>query len=1238
MTSSSPAQNRNLRQRLYKRLNRLRSRSRDPRDDIRNQSPSSTEADLNPVTDPALFSGSTTSTARLLPLNRVSDLSREPATTRADEPQIQPDQSTLQTSDFEKNSANRSTIDIDIDSVVVYSDLWSAAYREAVHNLGKDIDVAILKGKNVAQLFTELEEIDKEATQESVFLRGVKYLHSIQVPLERFKLALDLASPLTSIEPTATTVLGVVRCVTAIAISFASADLEFAKQIGEMLEQISYIDDCDTLGQKTNKKDIHKALVSVYQKILEFYKVAFEILTRKGAKLVMKIILENDRLPNIVQDFLRNAGTLRKVVQKATLEIVVDIKTMLYDHEIARWLGSDKISRQSQYHAYLQDLRADQACKFLLVDANFINWYDASDSQQLVILGDMGCGKSVAMAFLVDELIRRNKHQLPQPKICYYYCQDDETGHAIHIFSALTLALLEQLSGLKKTFYEWYKQNQAAGFLEPATNIRKLEEFLQKVLGTLDRPLFVVIDGLDECDRASRNSLLKLLKVLSQETPRLKVILSTRPQEEILEQLDEMARIELGSDIQRDGIIVKQTVERQLYYLSEDVRALVIDRTTRLAQGSAIWTRMVVELIEVRGIRALGPMQLFLEEIPLPRQLSKLYFTLLTRSTSNDSGNQELASNALKILAVARRPLSILELAWAVALSTAQQKVTTAAALDKLVDNQRLMSMIQPFITRIDFNNIRKRQVRLIHQSVKEFIIAELTWSWPSREGLIIPTATDQASIDYRIESLEMGILNICIRYLLLNEIGNTDLFSEEQVAIEELPQEIDLFDDHGEPVEYDPYCTWETFEENTIRYDPTERGFGEFFVYASCYWLEHFGAITVEPFPDLASIESLCQAGSTRLYNWTKQNCRSDCAIKARFPFDSVLYDPLSVTALYGSKAMLHNMLKNSDFDMAQFLPRPATGAADQVILWGDLSRLRILFLEDKFKHELQNLDFFRLVLREWSGPSKRRHGWELVFDLVDHVSNTMVQEQWGNELLCMAASAGCIPIIKRLMIRAQHQPELRTELLRGVQRDQQPPSFGKSVHQSIGEAVLGNHVDVVEYLLGEKGTEAHLQHLNSRGENVLHLASRLCNPAMFRLLVPHFQGGMRQTDAQGDTVLVRIITSSSDARDRCASARILLLQGNANSDSRFWTEQQDPLRIAVRLGDLDMCHLLISIGKMCPLTAMTRDHDRQMVLKDTTSENQKNGPAILQLLRTLANVASKSADDGSLVSKLDI
>lgn len=47
----------------------------------------------------------------------------------------------------------------------------------------------------------------------------------------------------------------------------------------------------------------------------------------------MKIVLETERLPNIIQDFLRRTDTLRKLVEKATWEIVEDIKTMLYDSE-----------------------------------------------------------------------------------------------------------------------------------------------------------------------------------------------------------------------------------------------------------------------------------------------------------------------------------------------------------------------------------------------------------------------------------------------------------------------------------------------------------------------------------------------------------------------------------------------------------------------------------------------------------------------------------------------------------------------------------------------------------------------------------------------------------------------------------------------------------------------------------------------------------------------------------------
>lgn len=71
----------------------------------------------------------------------------------------------------------------------------------------------------------------------------------------------------------------------------------------------------------------------VYKKILKFYKVAYQTLTRKGSRLILRIILQNSRLPGVVQDFLREAEILRRLLEKATWEIVQDIKEMLYDQE-----------------------------------------------------------------------------------------------------------------------------------------------------------------------------------------------------------------------------------------------------------------------------------------------------------------------------------------------------------------------------------------------------------------------------------------------------------------------------------------------------------------------------------------------------------------------------------------------------------------------------------------------------------------------------------------------------------------------------------------------------------------------------------------------------------------------------------------------------------------------------------------------------------------------------------------
>lgn len=127
------------------------------------------------------------------------------------------------------------------------------------------------------------------------------------------------------------------------------------------------------------------------------------------------------------------------------------------------------------------------------------------------------------------------------------------------------------------------------------------------------------------------------------------------------------------------------------------------------------------------------------------------------------------------------------------------------------------------------------------------------------------------------------------------------------------------------------------------IRYDPAERGFGEFFAYATCHWVEHLGSIDAEHLPSLADIERLCSVGSRRLHNWIEQNRRPDCVLQARFPFDPTLHDPLSIVSLYGSEAVLAGMLERP-FVRERYHANTAMRAAEQVLRWSPPERAAVL------------------------------------------------------------------------------------------------------------------------------------------------------------------------------------------------------------------------------------------------------------------------------------------------------
>ena len=151
---------------------------------------------------------------------------------------------------------------------------------------------------------------------------------------------------------------------------------------------------------------------------------------------------------------------------------------MLSCPAVQKLLGVDKDKQRSELHSELRGLRASDACKWIVADSKFIDWYNATTSGQFVVFGHMGCGKTVITAHVIDELIRVNNHKLPRPFICYHYCVNDERGKAFYVYSSLLLQLLDQQEGFKVEFDRWYDRTRKSERLDPAQSSVDLGKFL----------------------------------------------------------------------------------------------------------------------------------------------------------------------------------------------------------------------------------------------------------------------------------------------------------------------------------------------------------------------------------------------------------------------------------------------------------------------------------------------------------------------------------------------------------------------------------------------------------------------------------------------------------------------------------------------------------------------------------------------------------------------------------------
>lgn len=909
---------------------------------------------------------------------------------------------------------------------------------------------------------------------------------------------------------------------------------------------------------------------------------------------------------------------------------------------VKQWLGFDKILSRDRFHTGAEGVRSDDACEWLLQDETFRKWYRDRGSVQLVLTGEMGCGKTVLTTFVTKRMLLRGDHQIPRSLVCYHYCRDDESGNAVYIAQSLVLQLIHQhAKPLEKQFHDWYKETCSENKPVPTLDLNALLGYFCDRVSEIaeNREVVVILDGLDECD-TKIVSFVDRFRQLSDAVPHFKVLYSTRPHTRILNLLSHVPHLSINSKLNRsrDETLARHLVKKLEPKLGDEeegkeLMGLLVTHLAQSAQGSAIWIRVMVDLVDDQDIVDISDMRDFLRDTPQPQELNDVYVKLFqhrvkgnakvsTIPTTNHSRSQAdqfpikliaTASRALEILAVSRRPLSLNELSYAVAMNECDETTTCLGDVKDKLSPNRLKQLIEPFVAQYKPDEPALPQIKLLHRSLQEFILRHSPLDWTNvylQTSLLEHEPID--AMQRRRGTLERQMFQACATYLLLDEINDHSLLSQDEVGFNAISSISDcLFSDDKSADE-----TAKSLGEKPDRdatFDPVALGMGPFFVYAACYWLEYLGKL-VEPSPEMVEqIIRLMDPGSARLRNWGDQYCRPECSLAPKFDFSAEELDPLSLVTLYGSDDIFRAMLTQSErFAGPEFQPtktvvhkgmlgdhdhEPTTVFRTAMMKLGqgdDLARLRLLFLDDRTGPQMRIFGFFRGVLKAWrrfATTTTSDCRWSDAFDLVRYASGEMVRDEWANWLLCESARSGCIGMMRRLFDEAARNNALRSQLLADAKRDEEYNNTAHhwQIHQSVGEAVLSRSVEAVRFLLDQPGIGPHFRHRNRLGYTVFFMAARDCNPAMLELLLSRLPSLcdndddeaarlINQVNDDGDSALNQIIFSSrGTVRLRCVE---LLLASGADPNLPRDLIDSRPLAQAAVRGDLDLIRLLVRCG----------------------------------------------------------
>ncbi|OAL50438.1 hypothetical protein IQ07DRAFT_587101 [Pyrenochaeta sp. DS3sAY3a] len=331
--------------------------------------------------------------------------------------------------------------------------------------------------------------------------------------------------------------------------------------------------------------------------------------------------------------------------------------------------------------------------------SEYQEWKKETNQESICYLGALGCGKSVMMANIVEDLMIDSENG--NTIVAYFFCRHDipESMNARVVLGALVRQILVHFPD---------SENFSDSSLLSCTDLLKMVE------GILprDRRVSLVFDGKDLCEQKERDDIHDFVTSLSS-THKVSMCASLRlqPNSQIPEGERFIKMPENGPDIEA---FIETELERCLESraLAVGNPTLILEIQNALNQGSRGMFLWVV--LQIRSLCAMQTDQEIKDALKyLPDDLWGIYCRILRDALGvNKNSRRKL----LELLIAARRPLTTSELREALSVTKGDTNWTSA----KLIND---ISSVLKSCGCLLFVDEEELTVRFLHPSVELFFL-----------------------------------------------------------------------------------------------------------------------------------------------------------------------------------------------------------------------------------------------------------------------------------------------------------------------------------------------------------------------------------------------------------------------------------------------------------------------------------------------------------------------------------